>query len=140
MRILRSTLPFYRQHANCLRTIADFDEMKIAVTFETTGEAEIIAKNPNAIPGLYDNEKLAIAHRLAGKVHALAFGDVSNQWHARQHPKLFVIDVHPIDPHEDFVIAVTKDRVAMGQKLDRFLREMRKSRRMEEMFGEFVAE
>lgn len=132
------SLSILKQNEDRFRTIADLDGMKIAVTAGTTGEADVMARNPEAIPVPYDNEELAIADLLAGKVHALARGDVSNQWDALQHPELCVIDIHPMDPPEEFVIAVAKDRVAMGQKLDLFLREARRDGSLDELFQEFV--
>jgi polar amino acid transport system substrate-binding protein len=134
------SLSILRSNADRFRTIADFDGMKIAVTAGTTGDQDIRERNPNAARVPYDNEEAAIRDLLAGKVHALARGDVSNRYDARLHPELAVIDVHPMDPVEEFVIAVAKDRVALGQKLDRYLRESRKSGELDRLFAPYLNE
>jgi len=133
------SLSILKENADRFRTVADLGGMKVAVTAGTTGEFDVRDRNPNALTVPYDNEEAAIADLLAGKVHALARGDVSNRWDALQHAELAVIDVHPMDPPEEFVVAVADDRVALGQKLDRFLREARKSGRLGEIFKRYLA-
>ncbi len=132
------SLSILKTNADRLRTIADFDGMKIAVTAGTTGDQDIRERNPNAIRVPYDNEDFAIRDLLAGKVHALARGDVSNRYDARLHPELTVIDTHPMHPPEEFVISLAKDRVALGQKLDRFLRDSRKSGELDKIFAPYL--
>lgn len=132
------SLSILKTNADRLRTIADFDGMKIAVTAGTTGDQDIRERNPNAIRVPYDNEDLAIRDLLAGKVHALARGDVSNRYDARLHPELTVIDTHPMHPPEEFVIALAKDCVALGQKLDKFLRDARKSGELGKIFAPYL--
>ncbi len=134
------SLSILKTNADRFRNIADFDGMKIAVTAGTTGDQDIRQRNPNAIRVPYDDEATAIRDLLAGKVHALARGDVSNRYDARVHPELTVIDVHPMDPVEEFVMAVARDRVALGQKLDHFLRESRRQGRLEEIFRPYLEE
>ena len=122
------------------RDIADFDGMKIAVTTGTTGDQDVRDRNPRAVRVSYDNEEAAIKDLLAGKVHALARGDVSNRYDARIHPELHVIDTHPMDPVEEFVIAVASERVALGQKLDRFLRQKRRDGSLKKLFAKYLEE
>ena len=133
------SLSILKTNADRLRSIADFDGMKIAVTAGTTGDQDIRERNPNAIRVPYDNEDLAIRDLLAGKVHALARGDVSNRYDARLHPQLAIIDTHPMNPPEEFVMALAKDRVALGQKLDRFLRDSRKSGELIKIFAPYLS-
>jgi polar amino acid transport system substrate-binding protein len=132
------SLSILKSNADRFRTIADFDGMKIAVTAGTTGDQDIRERNPNAIRVPYDNEDLAIRDLLAGRVHALARGDVSNRYDARLHSELTVIDTHPMNPPEEFVIALAKDRVALGQKLDRFLRDARKTATLDQLFAPYL--
>ncbi len=132
------SLSILRSNADRFRTIADLGGMKIAVTTGTTGDRDVRERNPDAIRVPYDNEDEAIRDLLAGKVHALARGDVSNRYDARLHPELAVIDTHPMDPVEEFVVAA--DRVALGQKLDRFLREARRSGELDELFSKYLEE
>ena len=57
---------------------------------------------------------------------------------ARIHPELAVIDAHPMVPVEEFVVAVSSERVALGQKLDRWLCECRRDDRLDRMFSQYV--
>lgn len=112
--------------------------MKIAVTAGTTGDQDVLDRNPNAIRVPYDSEEAAIQDLLAGKVHALARGDVSNCYDACIHPELAVIDAHPMIPVEEFVVAVASERFALGQKLDRFLREKRRTGELNKLFEKYL--
>lgn len=132
------SLSILKKNADRFRSIADFDGMKIAVTIGTTGDQDVRERNPNAIRVGYDNEEAAIRDLLAGKVHALARGDVSNQYDARQHSELAVIDAHPMVPVEEFVVAVSAERVALGQKLDKFLSAARRDGRLAEIFAKWL--
>lgn len=132
------SLSILKSNADRFRDIADFDGMKIAITAGTTGDQDVRERNPNAIRVPYDSEEAAIKDLLAGKVHALARGDVSNRYDARLHPELAVIDRHPMIPVEEFVIAVASERVALGQKLDRFLRDKRRSGELDRLFGKYL--
>ena len=132
------SLTILESNADRFRDIADFDGMKIAITAGTTGDQDVLERNPLAIRIPYDNEELAIKDLLAGKVHALARGDVSNRYDARIHPELHVIDTHAMEPVEEFVIAVASERVALGQKLDRFLSEKRRSGELDKLFAKYL--
>lgn len=132
------SLTILKKNEDRFRDIADFDGAKIAVTKGTTGEQDVRERNPNAIRVPYDDEESAIADLRAGKVHALARGDVSNRWDAKIYPELKVIDAHPMDPVEEFVIAVATDRVALGQKLDRWLIEQRWNGGLDELFKPYL--
>lgn len=134
------SLSILKANADRFRSIADLDGMKIAVTAGTTGEADTRARNPQAVIVPYDNEEQAINDLLAGKVHALARGDVSNRYDARIHKELAVIDAHPMVPVEEFVVAVSSERIALGQKLDRFLRDSRRDGKLNKLFGKYLAE
>lgn len=133
------SLSILKKNADRMRTIADFDGMRIAVTVGTTGDQDVRERNPNAVRVPYDDEDAAIRDLLAGKVHALARGDVSNRYDARIHDGLTVIDVHPMNPPEEFVMAVSRDRVALGQKLDRFLRESRQNGELKKIFAPYIS-
>lgn len=132
------SLSILKSNADRFRDIADFDDMKIAVTTGTTGDQDILQRNPDAIRVPYESEEAAIKDLLAGKVHALARGDVSNRYDARLHPELTVIDCHPMEPVEEFVIAVAAERVALGQKLDRFLRNKRRTGELDKLFEKYL--
>ena len=132
------SLSILKSNADRLQSIADFDGLKIAVTSGTTGAQDVADRIPNAIQVPYDNEEAAIKDLLAGKVHALARGDVSNRYDARIHPELAVIDAHPMVPVEEFVVAVSSERVALGQKLDRFLREKRRTGELNKLFADYL--
>jgi len=134
------SLSILKANADRFRSIADLDGMKIAVTAGTTGEKDTRERNPQAMIVPYDNEEEAINDLLAGKVHALARGDVSNRYDARIHPVLAVIDAHEMVPVEEFVVAVSSERIALGQKLDRFLREARREGKLEKLFGKYLKE
>lgn len=132
------SLSILKSNADRFRSVADLSGMKIAVTAGTTGERDTRERNPQAVIVPYDNEATAIRDLLAGKVHALARGDVSNRYDARIHQELAVIDAHPMVPVEEFVVAVSSERVALGQKLDRWLRECRRNGRLDQMFARYV--
>lgn len=132
------SLTILKKNEDRFRDIADFDGAKIAVTKGTTGEQDVRERNPDAIRVPYDDEESAIADLRAGKVHALARGDVSNRWDAKIYPELKVIDTHPMDPVEEFVIAIATDRVALGQKLDRWLIEQRWNGGLDELFEPYL--
>lgn len=132
------SLSILKSNADRFRSIADLDGMKIAITAGTTGESDTRKRNSKAVIVPYDNEEEAINDLLAGKVHALARGDVSNRYDARIHPELAVIDAHPMVPVEEFVVAVSSERVALGQKLDRWLRECRRDGRLDRLFAPYV--
>ncbi len=132
------SLSILKSNADRFRSIADLDGMKIAVTAGTTGEKDTHERNPQAILVPYDNEEAAIRDLLAGKVHALARGDVSNRWDTRVYPQLAIIDTHPMDPAEEFVVAVASERVALGQKLDKWLRESRSNGELDKLFAKYL--
>ncbi len=75
---------------------------------------------------------------MAGKVHALACGDVSNRWDTHIYPQLVIIDTHPMDPVEEFVVAVVSERVALGQKLDKWQRESRSNGELDKLFAKYL--
>lgn len=43
-----------------------------------------------------------------------------------------------MDPTEEFVIAVASERVALGQKLDKWLRESRSNGALDKLFAKYL--
>ena len=132
------SLSILKSNEDRFRNIADFDGMKIAVITGTTDDQDIFSRNLHAIRVPYDNEEAATKDLLAGKVHALSRSDLSNRHSARRHPELTVIDRHSSDPSEELVMAVASERVSLGQKLDRFLRNKRRSGELNKLFKNYL--
>lgn len=115
---VQRTLLIRKADADELHTIADFKGRTVAFTTGSTAEVDSRARAPEGtLFRGYTNQQDPIADLLGGKIDAFGEGSISNEYLARIHPELAVIDAHEMDPRETFSLP-TREASGLLEKLD----------------------
>lgn len=123
------------------QSIADFAGHSIAYTPGSTGEFDSRQRAPAGTRLLaYEVEEQAIADLLAGRIDAIARGDVSSLYDAHVNPALSVTDLHDYQPREYFVFALPADNTALREALDDYLRELQQTGAIDRILETYVGE
>ncbi len=115
---VQRTLLIRKADAEKLRTIAYFKGRTVAFTTGSTAEKDSRERAPEGtLFRGYTNQQEPIADLLGGKIDAFGEGSISNEYLARIHPELAVIDAHEMRPPETFSLP-TREASHLLEKLD----------------------
>jgi ABC-type amino acid transport substrate-binding protein len=100
---VQRTLLIRKADAGELHTIADFKGRTIGFTTGSTAEKDTRERAPEGtlFKG-YTNQQDPLNDLLGGTIDAFGEGSISNEYLARLHPELAVIDAHEMNPPETF--------------------------------------
>ncbi len=89
-------------------TIADFAGQTIAVTRGSTADLDTEQRKPATTRVVYrEDQVIAVEDLLKHNIDAFAESDICSHYMAARYPgQLAVVDVHPMEPAEQFVFAV----------------------------------
>ncbi|MCX6043767.1 MAG: transporter substrate-binding domain-containing protein [Chloroflexi bacterium] len=106
------------------QTIADFAGQTIAVTRGSTADLDTEQRKPATTRVVYrEDQVVAVKDLLNHTIDAFAEGDICSHYMAARYPgQLAVVDVHPMEPAEQFVFAV-REVSGLLEPLNRFIRE-----------------
>ena len=120
---VQRTLLIRKADADELRTIADFKGRTVAFTTGSTAEVDSRARAPEGtLFRGYTNQQDPITDLLGGEIDAFGEGSISNEYLARLHPELAVIDAHEMDPPETFSLP-TREASQLQPTLDAWIEE-----------------
>jgi ABC-type amino acid transport substrate-binding protein len=120
---VQRTLLIRKADADVLHTIADFKGRTVAFTTGSTAEVDSRARAPEGtLFRGYTNQQDPITDLLAGEIDAFGEGSISNEYLARLHPELAVIDAHEMDPPETFSLP-TREASRLLEALDAWIEE-----------------
>lgn len=115
---VQRTLLIRKADAGVLHTIADFKGRTVAFTTGSTAEVDSRARAPEGtLFRGYTNQQDPITDLLGGKIDAFGEGSISNEYLARIHPELAVIDAHEMSPPETFSLP-TREASHLLETLD----------------------